>query len=264
MRRQSIAAVCLTATLVVTACGGDDDTASASATTTPSAVTESTASSTDAGSSTSGTTGSTEGSDATTAPGDGLAPPDATLPPDIPAELSVGFAPVEIVGDPLPLYDSSASPDPAVGLPAPAIIGYDADGNVIHFDPKTDGPAMLVFLAHWCPHCNNEVPRIEQLQKDGKIPDGLNVIAVLSGSRPDAPNWPPADWIHEMGWTYPTIMEGVDLTLPNPYLIHQAYGVGGFPFVTIIDADGNVALRWSGEREDSDAMIDEVTSVLGL
>jgi len=76
--------------------------------------------------------------------------------------------PVEVIGEPLPVYESSDA-DPAVGLTAPVLEGASFDGTPITIGGPTDGPTLVVFLAHWCPHCNREVPELIALNDRGGI-----------------------------------------------------------------------------------------------
>ena len=50
---------------------------------------------------------------------------------------------------------------------------------------------MVVLLAHWCPHCNAEIPVLNEWRDSGEIPDGLNIVGVSTGASADAPNFPP-------------------------------------------------------------------------
>ena len=86
-------------------------------------------------------------------------------------------APVKVSGTPLPDYDASVSPDPALGETVPTLTGSSlGDGGTITIGPDTgDGkPQMIVFVAHWCPHCQREVPLLTGLAKDGVF-DGVKV-----------------------------------------------------------------------------------------
>ena len=151
-----------------------------------------------------------------------------------------GEVAVQVTGTPLaPLEDPSA--DPAVGAAAPGLAGSDYAGNAVTIEPGTDGPMLVVFLAHWCPHCNNEIPVLQQWDEQGGIPEGLQVVGVSTAVSPDRPNYPPAEWLAEKGWAWPVLADDAELTAAN------AYGVSAFPFLTFIDADGNVTARASGE-----------------
>ena len=170
-----------------------------------------------------------------------------TTQPLIP--LSDVLGDVTVTGDVLPDLPDSGD-DPAIGLTAPVVTGADYDGNPVTIDATTDGPTMVIVLAHWCPHCNAEVPRINQLRDEGRIPDGVQIAAVSSGVSPDRPNYPPDEWITDVGWTFPVIADGPDAT--GGFAGAGAYGTTGFPFVVLLDGDGVVVDRWAGERDITD------------
>jgi len=178
--------------------------------------------------------------------------PNATIAVDLPEAYEGVVGPVEVIGDALPpLTTNDFSADPAVGNPAPVLVGLGYDGRTIRLDPAADGPTMVVFLAHWCPHCNDEIPVLLKLRDDNRIPDEVNVIAVSTAVTPGQPNFPPDEWLDDKDWTYPAIADGVDLER-DTWIAADAYGVSGFPFVVLVDAAGNVAARWSGERPPSE------------
>ena len=62
--------------------------------------------------------------------------------------------------------------------------GADYDGQPITIDAAADGPTMVVLLAHWCPHCNDEIPRLNEWRDSGDVPEGLDVVGVSTGGRP--------------------------------------------------------------------------------
>jgi len=190
--------------------------------------------------------------------------PVSTLPADVPEEYRRALGPMDVGGDFLPVLDTDdIDADPALGMPAPTVLGVGFDGQPVRVDAAQDGPTMVVFLAHWCPHCNAEIPVYNELRDDGRFPEELNIIAISTAPDPTRPNFPPDEWLVEKDWTYPAIAEGVDIELQPPWLAAEAYGVSGFPFVTLIDDDGNVVARWSGEQ-DPDETIEIIESRLGL
>lgn len=227
-----IAAVMLV--FAVAGCGGDDDDASPATTSPPPA-----------------TTPSPTAVEAPPGSGDG---PNATVSPDLPDVYQGEVGPVEVQGESLPvLPDSSGDNDPAVGLMAPVVIGEDFGGNTVRIDAANDGVTLAVFLAHWCPHCNREVPRINELRDAGAFPDGLHIVGVSTGISPDRPNWPPSQWFEDMDWTYPVIADGIDVERQT-FIAADAYGLDGFPFLTLIGGDGKVLARTSGEKEKDDLL----------
>ena len=174
--------------------------------------------------------------------------PVSTLSPDIPDAYDGEVGPVDVLGDPLtPLVSDTA--DPSLGQQVPVLVGLDLDGRPIRIDPAADGPTMLVFVAHWCPHCNDEIPKLNRMRAYDQFPDGLNVVAVSTAVGPDRPNWPPIEWLREdMNWKYPAMLDGIDVESER-FIASDAYGVTGFPFTVLVNGDGTVADRWSGGRE---------------
>ncbi len=107
--------------------------------------------------------------------------------------------PVTITGDALPAFDSGGGADPAVGLAAPVVDGLNFNGEKMSLN-SADGAYMVVFLAHWCPHCNAEVPRLLQWKHSGQVPADLRVIGVATAVSDTRPNYPPAEWFSNKGW----------------------------------------------------------------
>jgi len=144
-------------------------------------------------------------------------------------------------GEWLPIY-ASTDGDPAVGLPAPKIMGTDYDGNEVVFEP--DGtPTAVVFLAHWCPHCQVEVPKVQAWLDAGGGVAGVQILSVTTSINSARDNYPPSEWLEREGWTSPVIRDDTDNT------IHTAFGAGGFPYWVFLNGDGTVAARTTGELE---------------
>jgi thiol-disulfide isomerase/thioredoxin len=163
------------------------------------------------------------------------------------------FSDITVSGEALPSFDSvSTATDAAIGLPAPVVSGKGFTGTEI----TTDGagtPTLLVFLAHWCPHCQREVPLLVEWEKNGKTPTGVDVIAVATGTDPANPNYPPSEWLarEEFPALWPVIADSADKKAAN------AFGLSGYPFFVLVDAQGNVFKRLSGEIP-----MDELTSII--
>lgn len=158
------------------------------------------------------------------------------------------FQPVTYTGTALPALEESApaaGTDPAVGTAAPVLKGFAFNG--MEMTIKASGkPVLLVFLAHWCPHCNAEIPRLIEWKASGDLPETVQVIGVTTGSRDDQANWPPSEWIVNMEWPWPVMAdsETQDAAL--------AMGVSGYPGLVLIGGDGKVLARRSGEASISE------------
>ena len=101
---------------------------------------------------------------------------------------------------------------------------------------------MVVFLAHWCPHCNREVPVLNEWKDAGLVPEGLQVVGISTAASPEGEHYPPSEWIDQMDWTWPVMAdsETQDAAL--------AFGLSGYPTMVILDGDGTVLSRASGEK----------------
>lgn len=178
--------------------------------------------------------------------GDDSSSPDTTA-----AIVDGGVAPAEyqkvtVDGDSLDPLGQDAT-DPALGKVAPNLSGYTFSGFPVSVKPATDGqPTLLVFLAHWCPHCNAEMPRLINWYEDGLVPDDLRVIGIGTASRKDQANWPPSEWMQSFDWPFEVM---ADSEVNDAGI---AYGVDGYPFMVVLDKDGKVAARHSGEMEESE------------
>jgi cytochrome c biogenesis protein CcmG/thiol:disulfide interchange protein DsbE len=152
-------------------------------------------------------------------------------------------ASVKVTGTPLPTYDSTKSPDPAIGDTVPELQGRSVfDGKPVTIGPKTGGgePQVIVFVAHWCPHCQAEVPRLVELAKQGVF-DGIKVSAVATSTTKSADNYPPSAWLQRVDWPFPVMADSTSGTAAT------AYGLSAFPYFVMVRADGTVAGRGTGE-----------------
>ena len=159
-----------------------------------------------------------------------------------PIEVVAQNFPVTVNGEALPPLNGEGV-DAAVGMIAPQLVGQSFDGSTITVAPGDGQAYMIVFLAHWCPHCNAEIPRLVSWFESGQVPDNLRVIGVSTASAADRPNYPPSEWIVETRWPWEILADSVDNTAA------AAFGVSGFPFFAIVGSDGVVKVRQSGEVE---------------
>ncbi len=152
--------------------------------------------------------------------------------------------PVQVTGDPLAALDTVVDVDPAVGTPMPVVTGATFDGNAMAIGGATDGPTLYVFLAHWCPHCNDEIPELIELKARNGLPAGMNVVAISTAVNNTAPNYPPSEWIVDKEWPseWPVMADSVEST---SFVVN---GGGGFPYLMVVDAEGNVLDRASGTK----------------
>ena len=148
--------------------------------------------------------------------------------------------PIRVSGDTLPALDAGASSDPAVGLPIPTITGTDQSGEPMTIGPD-DGPLALVIVAHWCPHCQAEVPRIQDWLDAGGLPTGVKLVSVVTSTSSTRPNYPPSAWLKRENWSPPVLVDDADSTAL------QAFGMNSFPAFVFVDGNGRVVARTTGE-----------------
>jgi len=153
-------------------------------------------------------------------------------------------AEVEVAGDALAPMPAQAqvtdlSTDPAAGTVAPTLVGTDFAGNEVTIEP--DGrPKAIYFLAHWCPHCQEEVPVVQDLIDEGRVPEGLDVYGVSTAVDGSRGNFPPQAWLERANFT-PVVLRDDDAGTA-----FQAFGGSSFPYVVYLDAENRVISRSAG------------------
>jgi len=155
---------------------------------------------------------------------------------------SLEYGSIDVLGDRLPDSPDPASgtADPALGLTIPTIKGETFDTSPLTISP-TGKPQVIMVVAHWCPHCQAEVPRIQDWLNNNGMPTDVELVAVATSNNPSRVNFPAGPWLRKEGWSVPTIIDDKDSHAG------QALGVTGFPDFIVVDKDGKVVFRTSGE-----------------
>ena len=133
----------------------------------------------------------------------------------------------------------------AAGEISPTVVGADFEGNEVRIE--NDGRAKaIVFLAHWCPHCQNEVPAVQAWLDSGGGVENVDMYSVATAINSTRDNFPSSDWLNAEGWTVPLIVDDAEST------VYRAHGSGGFPFWVFVNSDGTVAARVAGSTPVAD------------
>ena len=156
--------------------------------------------------------------------------------------------PIEVEGANVPTL-ADVDPDPALGMAFPTINGQSFDGTPVTIGGASDGPTMIVYLAHWCPHCNAEVPELIELNNRDGVPADMRVVAVSTAVDNTAPNYPPSKWLQDEEWPWETMADDAN---SSAFILG---GGSGFPYLVILDADGNILARDSGEKSAEDLAV---------
>lgn len=164
---------------------------------------------------------------------------------------SIAFGEVTVEGSNLPVGGDQGTVDQAVGMVAPTVRGGDWNQNSYTVEP--DGrPKVLIYLAHWCSHCQREVPEVQAWIDEGNLPDDVDLYSFTIRSQRGRPEWPPQDWLDGEGWTVPTIMDD------NIGSVDVAFGVTGTPYYVVVDGNHQVLGRIAGAIGTAglDALVD--------
>ena len=152
--------------------------------------------------------------------------------------------PVVVTGTALPELPQTGN-DPAVGKEIPEVRGQSFDGSPV--DIRNDGrPKLILFVAHWCPHCQREVPLLTGDLKSHPLPKGVDLYTVATATNAARPNYPPSAWLAKVGWKAPTMADSDDAKAAN------AFGLNAFPYFVAVDGSGKVVARTTGEITTDD------------
>ena len=147
--------------------------------------------------------------------------------------------PVTVTGTALPQFPQSGD-DPAVGKEIPEAKGQSFDGTAV--DIRNDGrPKLILFVAHWCPHCQREVPLLTGYLKSHPLPSGVDLYTVATATTSARPNYPPSSWLSKVGWKATTMADSDDGKAAD------AFGLSAFPYFVAVDGSGKVVARTTGE-----------------
>ena len=144
-----------------------------------------------------------------------------------------------ISGDVLPEYAGENDINVSVGLQAPSFSGPDQNSEIISLE-KNGKSKILLFLAHWCPHCQAEVPVVQEYIDTFGLPADVEVIGILTSIDRSRDNYPPHDWLVKEGWSEIQIY---DLDRE----IGTAYGLNAFPYWVTLDKELKVVNRVTGK-----------------
>ncbi len=143
-----------------------------------------------------------------------------------------------INGEALPQYAGESDDNIAVGLPGPLFSGPNQNSEIVSLEKNGNAKALL-FLAHWCPHCQNELPAVQEVINLMGVPDGVDVIAIATSIDRGRENYPPQDWLAREGWSETQIYD-LDKKIAT------SYGLTSFPYWVFLDKDLNVIARRAG------------------
>lgn len=157
--------------------------------------------------------------------------------------------------DPLATFPGNGEADPAIGATLPTISGTTLDGDPLTIGPD-GGAKVVLFVAHWCPHCQAEVPRIVEHLAESPMPDDVELVTVSTGVEPGGSQYPPSAWLEDEGWDAPVLADSEEQAAA------AAFGLRFFPYFIAVDAEGTVVQRTTGEisMEQFDQLVEAAQS----
>lgn len=149
----------------------------------------------------------------------------------------------------LPVFEQG-QPDAALGMVLGEVDGveYYTETELV-IDP-TDGKARAWLIwAHWCPHCQRELPPLSDwYAENADLYPNVELISVTSSIDPTRGN-PLEPYLDELQLPFPAILD------PDNTLAGQ-FGLNAYPFWVFTAPDGATLLRIAGFLE-----IDQVAEI---
>lgn len=146
--------------------------------------------------------------------------------------------PAMVTGAALPTYSGTGT-DAAVGKTIPTVVGKNFNGTPVTI--ANDGkPKVILFAAHWCPHCQREIPLLSPDLVSHPL-TGVEVVTVSTAVDPTLPNYPPSAWFQRVQWPTPVMADDSNSSVAT------AFGLPGYPYFVFVNAHNQVVARASGE-----------------
>ncbi|SFJ05424.1 TlpA family protein disulfide reductase [Thermoflavimicrobium dichotomicum] len=147
-----------------------------------------------------------------------------------------------------------------VGYCAPNFTLTSLDGKKVELYKNNGKPTFLNFWASWCGPCKNEMPLIEEAYK--KYKDQVNFLMVNATAFDNEQKM--KEYLKQNGFTFPVLLDPYQEKYVTISQTH--YGVMGFPMTFIIDEQGRIVYKHTGEmnKEVIDDIMQRLSSKKGL
>jgi cytochrome c biogenesis protein CcmG/thiol:disulfide interchange protein DsbE len=163
----------------------------------------------------------------------------------------------QVVAQDLPRYPDSGE-DMAIGLSLGQVSGvWYADGTVHTIDPADGTARAWLVWAHWCPHCQAELPIVKAWYEENAAanPD-MDIVSIATAIDDSGPN-PLLPYLADEEFPFPVIID-------DSGGLSARFGVNAFPFWVFTAPDGTVLGRTVGELpEDQLTAIFEQLEAIG-
>ena len=176
------------------------------------------------------------------------------VPTVLPGLVGTG-APPESSSSALPTEDEGQSQQAgilAAGAAAPGFSHEDIAGETVSLESLEGKPVVIAFFAPWCPHCQDEAPRLNEIH--AQYGDRVHIVSI--SATPYGKDYSPQNrdritlddlkWFQEeFAITYPLLFDPEIRT-------GTAYGLQRFPTTYFLDAQHRVVEVFEGGRPVAD------------
>jgi thiol-disulfide isomerase/thioredoxin len=135
--------------------------------------------------------------------------------------------------------DSLSTDDPT-GEMVPSFSAPGLDGKTVSWEPGQ--PTVITIWAAWCPHCQVELPVLDQV-KDSY--PGVQTLSIVTAQGQN-PGPTPEKFVADNDITIPVAVDDGGKKLMN------AMGVTGFPTLYYINPDGTIRAKGGGEPSEAE------------
>lgn len=155
--------------------------------------------------------------------------------------VATGEASSAGTGDELPAYPSTG-PDPAVqaGMRLSGLTGDEYySGERMTIAPDGERATVWLVWAHWCPHCQNDLPALATFMDDAATDYPHVQVVTITTSIDDSRGNPLVPYLDASQFPFPVLVD-TDGSLA------ASLGTPAFPFWVVTGPDGEVLLRRPG------------------
>jgi thiol-disulfide isomerase/thioredoxin len=146
----------------------------------------------------------------------------------------------QVVAQDLPRYPDSGE-DMAIGLSLGQVSGvWYADGTVHTIDPADGTARAWLVWAHWCPHCQAELPDLDVWWPENAARFADIDLATVTTAIDDSRGNPLEQYLDAEQFSFPVIVD-------ESGQVAAKFGTTAFPFWVVTDPNGKVVFRIAGE-----------------
>ncbi len=147
--------------------------------------------------------------------------------------------------------------DKLLNDPAPLFTLKDLDGNEVSLTSLKGKTVIVDFWATWCGPCLASFPAMQKAVEKFSGNDKVKFLFVNTWERVEDKIQNAKDFIAKNKYPFQVLMD-----LDNSVI--TSYKVSGIPTKFIIDKNGNIRFKSVGYNGDSDAMVEEISTMISL